>query len=152
MLGGVRAGQVRLQPGEIAETFGITVEHTTVQDYQQHHQAPSWVDVRDRDRTTRCSPTSRSWSSTAPARSAVDGEVTVLARSSNGRRTGLRCRCWQSTTAGEGTVVVAADSDLFGDDCIDAFDHAQLWLNMAYWAALPTFASQVDHRDLDRSR
>ena len=29
---------------DIAAGFGITIEHTTVQDYQRHHQAPSWVE------------------------------------------------------------------------------------------------------------
>ena len=38
---------------------------------------------------------------------------------------------------GEGRVVVLADSDLFGDDCIDALDHRALWLNLCYWAAQP---------------
>jgi hypothetical protein len=30
---------------------------------------------------------------------------------------------------------VAADSDLFGDDCIGEFDHEALWLNLVHWAA-----------------
>ncbi len=28
---------------------------------------------------------------------------------------------------------VLADSDLFGDDCIDQLDHRSLWLNLIYW-------------------
>ena len=28
---------------DIAAGYGISVDHGTVQDYQQHHQAPSWV-------------------------------------------------------------------------------------------------------------
>jgi hypothetical protein len=35
---------------------------------------------------------------------------------------------------GAGRVVVLADSDLFGDDCIDELDHRALWLNLLYWA------------------
>ena len=38
---------------------------------------------------------------------------------------------------GDGRVVVLADSDLFGDDCIDELDHRTLWLNLGYWAARP---------------
>ena len=34
-------------------------------------------------------------------------------------------------------MVVLADSDLFGDDCIDELDHRALWLNICYWAARP---------------
>ncbi len=30
--------------------------------------------------------------------------------------------------------MVLADSDLFGDDCIDQLDHRALWLNLCYWA------------------
>jgi uncharacterized protein DUF6421 len=36
---------------------------------------------------------------------------------------------------GAGRVVVLADSDLFGDDCIDQFDHRALWLNLTHWVA-----------------
>jgi hypothetical protein len=32
-------------------------------------------------------------------------------------------------------VVVLADSDLFGDDCIDELDHRALWLNLVFWAS-----------------
>ncbi len=32
-----------------------------------------------------------------------------------------------------------ADSDLFGDDCIDELGHAALWINLAYWVARPSF-------------
>lgn len=40
---------------------------------------------------------------------------------------------------GRGRVVVVADSDLFGDDHIDHFDHRQLWLNIAYWSSAEAF-------------
>ena len=40
-----------------------------------------------------------------------------------------------SAEPGAGRVVVLADSDLFGDDCIGELDHRALWLNIAYWAA-----------------
>ena len=42
-----------------------------------------------------------------------------------------------ATAHGQGRVVVLADSDLFGDDCIDELDHRALWLNLCYWAAPP---------------
>ena len=34
-------------------------------------------------------------------------------------------------------MVVLADSDLFGDDCIDELDHRTLWLNILYWVSRP---------------
>src|ERR1019366_1965785 len=43
---------------------------------------------------------------------------------------------------GAGRVVVAADSDLFGDDVLGEFDHLQLWLNLLYWVALPAFRAE----------
>ena len=43
---------------------------------------------------------------------------------------------------GRGRVVVAADSDLFGDDFLHRLDHRQLWLNLFYWLALPAFRRQ----------
>ena len=45
---------------------------------------------------------------------------------------------------GEGRVVVAADSDLFGDDALGEFDHLQLWLNLLYWVALPAFRAEPE--------
>src|SRR5579862_8730020 len=41
---------------------------------------------------------------------------------------------------GEGRVVVVTDSLLFGDNHIREFDHLQLWRNIIYWCAAPTFA------------
>ncbi|HET7475247.1 MAG TPA: DUF6421 family protein [Dermatophilaceae bacterium] len=37
--------------------------------------------------------------------------------------------------AGAGRIAVFADSDLFGDDSIEEFDHEQLWFNVVTWAA-----------------
>jgi hypothetical protein len=42
-----------------------------------------------------------------------------------------------ATRYGQGRVVVLADSDLFGDDCIDDLDHRTLWLNIFYWVTRP---------------
>ncbi|MFL6180698.1 MAG: DUF6421 family protein [Actinomycetes bacterium] len=129
--------------GAITELFGITVEHCLVQDYQHHHQAPSWVNA--------------DLAVTSPLLSGVDQAVfyrtgtltadanaTVLARSSADAAP-ASAGLLASTNFGRGRVVVSADSDLFGDDCIDSFGHSQLWLNIAYWTALHTFAAQVDH-------
>ena len=54
------------------------------------------------------------------------------------------------TEYGEGRVVVLADSDLFSDDTIDEHDHADLWINLVYWAAGPAFAQRRDDRLLAR--
>ena len=41
-------------------------------------------------------------------------------------------------------MIVAADSDLFGDDVLGEFDHLQLWLNLLYWVALPAFRAEPE--------
>lgn len=128
---------------DIAASFGITVEHATVQDYQRHHQAPSWVESEIAASHPLLTDVEKLVFYRAGALSPTD-EVAVLARSS-ATAAPASAPLLAATIAGHGRVVVAADSDLFGDDCIDAFDHAQLWVNVAYWAALPSFASQVDH-------
>ncbi|MEO8107005.1 MAG: DUF6421 family protein [Actinomycetes bacterium] len=129
--------------GDIAAGFGITVEHSTVQDYQRHHQAPSWVSSELTARHPVLSDVDELVFYRAGSLLASE-ESTVLARSS-ATAAPAGAPLLATTTLGLGRVVVSADSDLFGDDCIDSFDHAQLWTNVAYWAALPTFAAQVDH-------
>ena len=42
-----------------------------------------------------------------------------------------------ATEHGAGRIVVLADSDLFGDDCIDELDHRALWENLCFWVAGP---------------
>ena len=129
--------------GDISAQFGITIEHASVQDYQRHHQAPSWVES-DLDQGH---PLFSQVDKVVFYRSgtlAVDDRGTVLARS-GADASPAAAPLMAATTFGAGRVVVSADSDLFGDDCIEAFGHSNLWVNLAYWAALPTFAAQVDH-------
>jgi len=124
---------------ELLARFGLHLENDTVQDYEHHHRgAPTWIlaDLQPGDR-------GRSGDVLARVRevclyrattiSATDG-ATVLARthataSSAGRPV------IAAVTHGRGRVVALADSDLFGDDCIDELDHRELWLNSCYWVA-----------------
>jgi hypothetical protein len=131
--------------GAITELFGITIEHSTVQDYQRHHQAPSWIDAD----LTAPDPVLAGVDKAVFYRAgtlAVDDNGTVLARSSADAAP-ASTPLLASTTFGRGRVVVSSDSDLFGDDCLDSFGHGQLLLNIAYWVALPAFAAQVDRVD-----
>jgi Family of unknown function (DUF6421)/Domain of unknown function (DUF4350) len=41
---------------------------------------------------------------------------------------------------GRGRIVILTDSVLFGDERFGEYDHAQLWLNLAYWLAAPRHA------------
>ncbi len=141
---------------ELLERFGLRLGNDTVQDYEHSHQGvPSWV-----------------LGELAPGRRGSQGDV--LARvhaacfyrattisSSNGARVLARAHASASHPAapllvagehGAGRIVVLADSDLFGDDCIDELDHQDLWLNLCYWATggrraaeEPTSRNGVEH-------
>jgi len=122
--------------------FGIALDHAVVHDYgHHHHQAPSWVRaVLPADRsgvdllarveevclyrggTLTAGPGARVLARTSPTASTPGAALLAV------------------TEHGEGRVVVLADSDLFGDDCIDELDHAELWCNLVHWAAGPTLA------------
>jgi hypothetical protein len=123
---------------ELAARFGITIANDAVQDYEHHRRAPSWVLAelaRDRNLLARVDE-------------ACFYRAGTLALS-NGARALAQTHATASTPGapllavtdhGAGRVVVAADSDLFGDDCIDALDHRVLWTNLVYWAAGHAFA------------
>ncbi len=83
--------------------------------------------------TVTCWPASRPPASTAPPRSRAR---TALACGSHPRTASVPdAPLIVASEHGDGRVVVLGDSDLFGDDCIGALDHAALWLNIANWAA-----------------
>ena len=134
---------------DLLARFGIEVANCTVQDYEHYLSAPSWV--------------------LAELENGSDGElenVDLLARVHqacfyrtgalalhNGGRVIARSSPSASppeaplaaiTEHGAGRVVVLADSDLFGDDCIGELDNESLWLNLVYWAAQPAFAGVAD--------
>src|SRR4051794_26816342 len=133
---------------DLAERFGIGVSTDVVSDYERHHgDAPAWV-LADLD--------------------GGRGPVDILARvggacfyragtlhAGAGARVLARASASASTPGGAllavaergaGRVVVAADSDLFGDDCIGELDHEALWVNLVTWAAEPSLARPIEHR------
>ena len=121
----------------LVERFGITIVSDAISDYEHSDGAPHWVlaDLGE---------------------GALDG-VDLLARvrsacfyragrldARNGARSLARSSATASTpgatllaatTHGDGRIVVAADSDLFGDDCLRSRDHEDLWCNLVLWAA-----------------
>jgi hypothetical protein len=131
---------------ELLAPFGVEIENATLQDYEHHHDgAPSWI-----------------LAALEPARDGEPGpdplagvEAACFYRAgalatANGARVIARAQDSASLPGAPvaavarhrgGRVVVLADSDLFGDDCIGDLDHERLWLNLAYWAAEPSFAS-----------
>ena len=122
---------------ELLARFGLRLENDTVQDYEHCTGAPSWV-LGELARGER----GRGGDLLARVEQVCFYRATTIA-SSNGAR--VLARTHESASVhgalmvasehGDGRVVVLADSDLFGDDCIGDFDHRALWLNIAYWAA-----------------
>ncbi len=139
---------------ELVARFGIEIENATVQDYEHHHgDAPSWI------LASLGGPLAEPPAPSAPG--ALDADPLAGIASAcfyragtlathNGARVIARAHPTASipnaplaaiTDHGAGRVVVLADSDLFGDDCIAELDHRALWLNLVYWAGQPSFAT-----------
>jgi hypothetical protein len=125
---------------ELLARFGLHLENDTVQDYEHSRQAPTWIlaDLAGGDR-------GRAGDVLARVKGACLYRATTIA-ASNGARVLVRSHATASApnrplivaaTHGRGRVVVLADSDLFGDDCIDELDHRALWVNICYWVARP---------------
>src|SRR4051794_10960934 len=128
---------------ELAGRFGLRIAHDTVQDYEHCDAAPSWV-LGDLPRAGRGMATDllARVGSACFYRSGVlevSPEARVLARPSRTAST-PRAPLAAVVEAGAGRVALFADSDLFGDDCLDAHDHRALWENVAHWVAGPAFA------------
>jgi hypothetical protein len=123
---------------ELLERFDLHLRSDTVQDYEHCDGAPTWIhaDLGDGGRGS-------GGDLLAGVSAACFYRATTI-ESRNGARVLARTHRSASVPGaplmvasehGDGRVVVVADSDLFGDDCIGAFDHAALWLNIANWAA-----------------
>jgi hypothetical protein len=123
---------------ELLVRFGYRLENETVQDYEHHRGAPSWI-------LAELVPGARGRGGDLLARvnAACFYRATTIS-SRNGGRVLARTHGTASRPGapllvagehGSGRVIVLADSDLFGDDCIDELDHRALWLNLCYWAA-----------------
>jgi hypothetical protein len=122
---------------ELLERFGLRLENETVQDYEHCLDAPTWIlaELLDGGRGRAGDLLARVASAClyrATTISTTDG-ATVLART-HGSASVPGAPLIVATMHGDGRVVVLADSDLFGDDCIGQLDHQALWLNIAYWA------------------
>ena len=136
---------------ELLSRFGLTVENATVQDYEHHREAPSWV-LADLEQPTGPGP-----DLTARVHAACFYRAGTVALSDGGAviaRTAAsadppRAPLAATTAHGAGRVAVLADSDLFGDDCIGDLDHADLWLNLVYWAAGHSFEAPATHPESD---
>jgi Family of unknown function (DUF6421) len=123
---------------DLLDRFGIHLENETVQDYEHNLGAPSWVLAE-----LQAGARGRGGDLLAGVHRACLYRATTIA-TTNGAR--VLARAHPSASApnaplvvcaeyGSGRVVVLADSDLFGDDCLAALDHETLLLNIANWTA-----------------
>ena len=126
--------------GEVLSPFGLGVLNATVQDYSDHHRAPSWIfgtPTGEGSSPDLFHGVEKACFYRAGVVTAPGGDVVAV----TGPTATLPGAGLVATAAhGEGRVIVFADSDLFGDDCIEEFDHARLWLNTLFWVGLPRFA------------
>jgi hypothetical protein len=123
---------------ELLGRFGISVENATVQDYAHHLGAPTWIlaELGESARGSGGDPLAGVESIClyrAGMLACVNG-AQVLARSHQTASI-PGAPLILAAEHGAGRVVVLADSDLFGDDCLDDLDHRTLWLNLCSWAA-----------------
>ena len=121
---------------ELLARFGIEIENRTVSDYEHHRASPHWIlaDLRHPvggvDLLARVEAACFYRATTLH----LTNGARVLASTSATAST-PRAPLLAVSEQGAGRVVVLGDSDLFGDDCIDELDHAELWLNLVHWAA-----------------
>src|SRR3954453_19346035 len=126
----------------LAARFGVAVESALVSDYERHFEgAPHWVLASLGDGHAEADLLARVDAACFYRATTLRGgpDAHVLARAGEGS-SAPGAPLLVAASHGAGRVVVAADSDLFGDDCIGALGHRALWLNLVHWAAQPSLA------------
>ncbi|MGV9302830.1 DUF6421 family protein [Nonomuraea sp. NPDC003727] len=118
---------------ELLARFGIGITHTTVRDPGNAHRGvATWVLG-----TPSTGGVLAGVGSACFYRSGVltarDDATVLFTTSATADPAGAPLAV--SVEYGKGKVVAFADSDLFGDDSIDDYDHRALWGNVVTWAA-----------------
>jgi hypothetical protein len=133
---------------ELLERFAMKIENDTVQDYEHCTGAPTWILAE-----LATGARGREGDVLARVNQACFYRATTVT-ATNGARVLARTHRSASTPGapllvaaqhGAGRVVVLADSDLFGDDCIGELDHRALWINIAYWLTRSNGGGAVPH-------
>lgn len=140
--------------GELTARFGLGFANTTVYDYTHRHlENPAWVlgepgaprtTVGGADLLARVRRAAFYRSGALELR---NGATPILRTSATADPASAPVMA--ATTAGAGRVVVFADSDLFGDDCLEDLDHRALWEDTVTWAAHGAFARAGGDRPAD---
>jgi Family of unknown function (DUF6421) len=138
---------------DLLSRFGMHLENDTVQDYEHCLGAPSWIlaELSEGTRGTRGDLLARVSSACLYRSTTITSSngAQVLARSHSSASV-PEAPLIVVSEYGAGHVVVLADSDLFGDDCMDQLDHRALWLNLVYWATRSRSVTGERGRDGDR--
>ncbi|MEV4114404.1 DUF6421 family protein [Nonomuraea sp. NPDC049695] len=132
---------------ELLARFGVGVEHATVRDPKHAHRGvATWV-LAEPATTSGLLAGVRSACFYRTGVLTVTGDAEVLfASSSAADPAGAPLAV--AVRYGLGRVVAFADSDLFGDDSIEDYDHRRLWGNVVTWAArVPDAGGASDGRD-----
>ncbi|MDO8210085.1 DUF6421 family protein [Conexibacter sp. CPCC 206217] len=133
---------------ELLARFHVEIENRTVSDYEQHRSSPHWIlaeltgQTRSADGVDLLARVHQACFYRATTLQLSNG-AHVLARTSKTASV-PSAPLVAITEHGKGRVVVLGDSDLFGDDCMDALDHADLWLNLVHWVARRAFAAPLE--------
>ena len=130
---------------ELLARFGAAIDSVTVEDHERHNGAPTWVFAEpdagaDEPGLLHLVDTVCLYRAGA-LHASHDGAV-VLRTGAAAHPAGAPLLA--ALRHGAGRVIVAADSDLFGDDVLGEFDHLQLWLNLLYWVALPALRAEPE--------
>ncbi|HWF25292.1 MAG TPA: DUF6421 family protein [Solirubrobacteraceae bacterium] len=135
---------------ELLAPYGLRLENETVQDYTDHHRsAPSWVlgDLRGGARGRGGDVLARVGAVCFyRAGTVAAAEAATVPVRAGAFATTPGAPLMAAVEHGDGRVVVFADSDLFGDDCIEELDHFELWRNVVYWAGARAFARDAGDR------
>ncbi|MEQ4716560.1 DUF6421 family protein [Nonomuraea sp. B19D2] len=132
---------------ELLARFGVGVEHATVRDPKHaHRDVATWV-LAEPATSSGLLAGVRSACFYRTGVLAVTGAAEVLfASSPTADPAGAPLAV--AVRHGRGRVVVFADSDLFGDDSIEDYDHRRLWGNVVTWAArVPDAGGAAGGRD-----
>ena len=129
---------------ELLASVGIRLENTTVFDYRDTGDAPTWV-AAEPVLDAGAAPVLHLVDEVRVYRAGTlvtDAPGEALLRTNAGAQPPLAALL-AAAACGDGRVVVAADSDLFGDDFVGRHDHQQLWLNLVYWVAAAAFRADA---------
>jgi hypothetical protein len=127
---------------ELLRRFGIEVAHCTVQDYEHHREAPSWVLAeldrsRDGERADLLAGVDEVCFYRAGTLALTNGARAIARTHDSAAPPGSPLAA--VAAIGDGRVAALADSDLFSDDCLGDLDNRDLWLNLVYWIAAQAF-------------